>query len=217
MMLPEPVSTIATSVVGPSGFISGFGRSVAVPDLPVVRLTQVTFSGSFCSAAGPGVPIAVNTYAAWPALGPGFGIGAGPATDIAVAIPLPRFASQPFPMDGYMNSCVGGASGPNVGEAASGVAGAASGASGAGVSGAGAAAAAGTAGAGAAAGAGAVGVPPGAGGGAGGGAGPGAGASASPSAGPTTWAGSTPVGKCGSVPGTTPAGGTCNTGGAADG
>ena len=52
MMLPEPVSTIAVSVVGPSGLMSACGLSVALPDLPVVRLTQVTFSGSFCSAAG---------------------------------------------------------------------------------------------------------------------------------------------------------------------
>ena len=56
MMLPEPVSTIAVSVEGPSGLMSGRGLSVALPDLPVVRLTQVTFSGSFCSAAGPACP-----------------------------------------------------------------------------------------------------------------------------------------------------------------
>ena len=61
MMLPEPVSAIAVSVVGPSGLISACGLSVAVPDLPVLRFTQVTFSGSFCTAAGPGVPTAVNT------------------------------------------------------------------------------------------------------------------------------------------------------------
>ena len=61
MMLPEPVSTMADSVVGPSGLMSGRGLSVALPDLPVVRFTHVTFSGSFCSAAGPGVPTAVNT------------------------------------------------------------------------------------------------------------------------------------------------------------
>src|ERR1700719_1934095 len=115
MMLPEPVSAIATSVAGPSGLISGVGFSVALPDLPVVRLTHVTFSGSLCSAAGPGVPIAVNTYAVWAARGPGFGIGAGPATDIAVAITLPPSDRQPFPIDGYMNSCVGGASGPKAG------------------------------------------------------------------------------------------------------
>ena len=54
MMLPDPVSTMAVSVVGPSGLISGFGVSVALPDRPVVRLTQVTLSGSFCSAAGAG-------------------------------------------------------------------------------------------------------------------------------------------------------------------
>ena len=61
MMLPEPVSTIAVSVVGPCGLISGLGLRVALPDLPLVRLTQVTLSGSFCSAAGAGVPTAVNT------------------------------------------------------------------------------------------------------------------------------------------------------------
>ncbi len=61
MMLPEPVSTMAVSVVGPFGLMSGRGLSVALPDLPVVRLTHVTFSGSFCSAAGAGVPTAVNT------------------------------------------------------------------------------------------------------------------------------------------------------------
>src|ERR1700726_3521974 len=127
MMLPEPVSAIATSVAGPSGLISGFGFSVALPDLPVVRLTHVTFSGSLCSAAGPGVPIAVNTYAVWAARGPGFGIGAGPGTDIAVAITLPPSDRQPFPIDGYMNSCVGGASGPKAGGAASGGGGAGAG------------------------------------------------------------------------------------------
>src|SRR3954464_3393263 len=61
MMLPDPVSAMTDSVVGPSGLMSDRGLSVALPDLPVVRLTQVTFSGSFCSAAAPGVPIAVNT------------------------------------------------------------------------------------------------------------------------------------------------------------
>ena len=61
MMLPEPVSTVAVSVVGPCGLMSGCGLSVALPDLPVVRFTQVTFSGSFCTSAGPGVPTAVNT------------------------------------------------------------------------------------------------------------------------------------------------------------
>ena len=61
MMLPEPVSAMAVSVVGPAGLISACGLSVAVPDYPVLRFTHVTFSGSFCSAAGPGVPIAVNT------------------------------------------------------------------------------------------------------------------------------------------------------------
>ena len=44
MMLPEPVSTMAVSVVGPCGLISGFGLRVALPDRPVVRLTQVTVS-----------------------------------------------------------------------------------------------------------------------------------------------------------------------------
>jgi len=51
MMLPEPVSAITVSVVGPFGLMSGRGLSVALPDLPVVRLTQVTLSGSLCSAA----------------------------------------------------------------------------------------------------------------------------------------------------------------------
>ena len=41
--------------------MSDRGFSVAVPDLPVVRFTHVTFSGSFCSAAGADVPTAVNT------------------------------------------------------------------------------------------------------------------------------------------------------------
>ena len=54
MMLPAPVSTMAVSVVGPSGLISGLGLSVALPERPVVRLTQVTLRGSFCSAAGAG-------------------------------------------------------------------------------------------------------------------------------------------------------------------
>ena len=61
MMLPEPVSTIAVNVVGPSALMSVRGLSAAVPDLPVVRFTQVTFNGSFCTSAGPGVPTAVNT------------------------------------------------------------------------------------------------------------------------------------------------------------
>ena len=61
MMLPEPVSTMAVNVVGPLGLMSGRGWSVALPDLPVVKLTHVTFNGSFCAAAGAGVPIAVNT------------------------------------------------------------------------------------------------------------------------------------------------------------
>lgn len=56
MMLPDPVSTIAVSVVGPSGLMSSRGVSGTVPDSPLVRLTQVTFSGSFCSLAGPGCP-----------------------------------------------------------------------------------------------------------------------------------------------------------------
>ena len=43
--------------------MSACGLSVALPDLPLVRLTQVTFNGSFCTSAGPAVPIAVNTYA----------------------------------------------------------------------------------------------------------------------------------------------------------
>ncbi len=61
MMLPEPVSAIALSVVGPSGLMSGRGVRATVPDFPVVRFTQVTFNGSFCTSAGPGVPTAVNT------------------------------------------------------------------------------------------------------------------------------------------------------------
>src|ERR1700742_1292268 len=100
MTLPEPVSTIAESVVGPSGLMSDRGLSVALPDLPVVRLTQVTFSGSFCSAAGPGVPIAVNTYAVWPGPGPGAGIFAGPATAMAVASTLPPSLRHPLLIDG---------------------------------------------------------------------------------------------------------------------
>lgn len=61
MMLPEPVSTIAVSVVGPSALMSERGCRVALPDLPVVRFTQVTFNGSLWVSAGPGVPTAVNT------------------------------------------------------------------------------------------------------------------------------------------------------------
>src|SRR5690349_25096094 len=118
MMLPEPVSTIADSVVGPFGLMSGRGFNAALPDLPVVRLTHVTFSGSFCSAAGAGVPIAVNTYAVCPAAGPGAGIFAGPATEIAVANTLLPSARHPLLIDGYIKSCVGGASGPNTGAAA---------------------------------------------------------------------------------------------------
>jgi hypothetical protein len=48
-------------VVGPLGLMSERGLRVALPDLPVVRFTQVTFSGSFCSGAAPGVPTAVKT------------------------------------------------------------------------------------------------------------------------------------------------------------
>lgn len=61
MMLPDPVSAMAVNVVGPSGLMSGRGFKVALPDLPVVRFTQVTFNGSFCTSAGPDVPTAVNT------------------------------------------------------------------------------------------------------------------------------------------------------------
>lgn len=61
MMLPEPVSAIAVNVVGPSALMSERGLSVTLPDFPVVRFTHVTFNGSFCSSAGPGVPTAVNT------------------------------------------------------------------------------------------------------------------------------------------------------------
>src|SRR5512139_1336379 len=104
MMLPEPVSAIAVSVVGPSGLMSGRGVSVALPDLPVVRLTHVTFSGSCCTAAGPGVPAAVNTYAIWPGPGPGVGIFAGPATEIAVASTFPPSFRHPLLIDGYMKS-----------------------------------------------------------------------------------------------------------------
>jgi len=46
MMLPEPVSAIAVNVVGPSALISERGLSVTLPDLPVVRFTQVTFSAA---------------------------------------------------------------------------------------------------------------------------------------------------------------------------
>ena len=61
MTLPEPVSATAVNVVGPCGLMSACGLSVALPDLPVVKFTQVTFNGSFCTLAVPGVPIAVNT------------------------------------------------------------------------------------------------------------------------------------------------------------
>src|SRR6185312_11417324 len=100
MMLPEPGSAMAVNVVGPLAFMSGRGLSVTLPDLPVVRFTQVAFSGSFCSAAGPGVPTAVNTYAVWPGPGPGSGIVAGPATEMAVASTLPPSARQPLLIDG---------------------------------------------------------------------------------------------------------------------
>src|SRR6478609_11608695 len=116
-MLPAPVSAMAVSVVGPAGLMSACGFSVAVPDLPVVRFTQVTFSGSFCTSAGPGVPIAVNTYAVWPGAGPGVGIFAGPATEIAVANTFPPSFRHPLLIDGYMKSCVTGASAPKVGAA----------------------------------------------------------------------------------------------------
>src|SRR5271166_2493151 len=182
MTLPEPVSAMATSVVGPFGLISGFGLSVALPDLPVVRLTHVTFSGSFCSGAGAGVPTAVNTKAVCPLAGPGFGMGAGPATEIAVARELPPSLRQPLPMDGYMNSWVGGLSGPKPGAGAAAGAGAGPGA-----------------GAGAGAGSGAA-------------LGAGAAAGAASGAGPTAWAGSTPSGRCASVPGMAPGAGTWSTG-----
>src|ERR1700685_931772 len=106
MMLPEPVSTVAVNVVGPCGLMSGCGLSVALPDLPVVRFTQVTFSGSFCTSAGPGGAAAVNTWAVWPAFGPGVGILAGPATDNTGAITVPPSAPQLLLIDGYMKSCV---------------------------------------------------------------------------------------------------------------
>src|SRR5271169_5403880 len=102
MTLPEPVSAITLNVVGPSGLMSGRGLSVALPDLPVVRFTQVTFSGSFCTSAGPGVPTAVNTYAVWPGPGPGAGMLAGPATDNAAARALLPSARQLVPIEGYM-------------------------------------------------------------------------------------------------------------------
>ncbi len=54
MMLPDPVSAIAVSVVGPSGLRSGRGWSVTLPDLPVVRFTHVALSGSFCSSGRAG-------------------------------------------------------------------------------------------------------------------------------------------------------------------
>src|ERR1700722_11944894 len=108
MMLPEPVSAIAVNVVGPSALISERGFIVTLPDLPVVRLTQVTFSGSFWTSAGPGVPTAVNTYAVWPGAGPGAGMAAGPATDSAAARALLPSARQLVPIDGYMKSCVVG-------------------------------------------------------------------------------------------------------------
>ena len=60
--LPEPVSTIAVSVVGPAALMSACGLSVVVPDLPVVRFTQVTLSGRRCSAAGAEVPSPINTF-----------------------------------------------------------------------------------------------------------------------------------------------------------
>src|ERR1700760_2514742 len=115
--LPEPVSAMAVNVVGPSGLMSRCGFSVAPPDLPGGKFTQVTFSGSFCTSAGPGVPIAVKTYAVCPAAGPGAGIFAGPATDSAVASTLPPSVEQPLLIDGYMNSCVGGESGLKPGAA----------------------------------------------------------------------------------------------------
>src|ERR1700740_516013 len=101
MMLPEPVSTIAVNVVGPSPLMSVRGLSVTVPDLPVVRFTQVTFRGSFCTSAGRAVPTGVKTEAVWPGPGPGTGIFAGPATDSAVAMELLPSPRQLVPIDGY--------------------------------------------------------------------------------------------------------------------
>src|ERR1700761_134122 len=96
-------------------------------------------------------------------------------------------ARQFVPIDGYMKSCVGGASGPKPGAAEAG------------------------------AGAGAGTVPVAATGAAtgplaGAGAGAGTGAGAAAGAGPAAWTGSIPVGRCDCVPGTTPGGGTWGTG-----
>src|ERR1700751_2825709 len=185
---------MAVNVVGPAGLMSGCGLRVTLPDLPVVKFTQVTFNGSFCTSAGPGVPIAVNTYAVCPAFGPGVGIFAGPATDRAVARTLPPSAAHPLLIDGYMKSCVGGASGLKPG--ATGVA-------------AGAEAAPGAAGGAA--------VAPGDGraggtGGADGTALGGAGAGAASGPGPAACTGSIPVGRCACAPGSTPGGTMCAVG-----
>src|ERR1700761_9653637 len=77
--LPEPVSAMAVNVVGPAGLMSGCVLSVTLPDLPVVRFTQVTFNGSFCTSAGPRGPAAGDTEGGWPGVGAGGGgLGGAP-------------------------------------------------------------------------------------------------------------------------------------------
>ena len=61
MMLPDPVSAIAVSVVGPCGLMSERGLQRRAARLAGGQVHPGDISGSFCSAAGPGVPIAVNT------------------------------------------------------------------------------------------------------------------------------------------------------------
>lgn len=136
-------------------------------------------------------------------MGPGVGMGAGPATDSAEAMTLPPSAWQFEPMDGYMKSWVGGASGPNPALAVGAAAGPA-------VSAPGAAAGA------SAAGAGAVTAASGAAGTASGAAGTASGAFTKAS-GPTDLAGSIPVGRCATMPGAEPAVGTCSPANAASG
>ena len=61
MMLPEPVSTMAVSVVGPLGLMSGRGLSVALPDLPVRQVDPRDVQRQPLLGRGAGVPTAVNT------------------------------------------------------------------------------------------------------------------------------------------------------------
>src|SRR5690625_2896057 len=128
---------------------------------------------------------------------------AGPATDSAVAMTLPPSARQFWPIEGYMKSWVGGASGPYPVSATGSVPGAAA-------SGGAASAGAGWAATAAAAGPSIIS------GGAGTASGRASGATgAACGTGPTDLAGSMPLGRWGINPGADPAVGTCSVGSAA--